>query len=262
MPGRTQLLNVGRDRPRRRCASCCSCCRSSRCCSPATTGATPRWVSAWTTGRRRPTRASRARMPRRARGQGFADLRRGSVPAFYSQLVHGPNTRTCSRPRARERARSATRSYRQVAPSGDLLIPHRAHVEVLGMECVACHKDLVHSLNRRGFNRPEMEGCLEQCHDGDKASNECVDCHTRKQMPASHKQTDWLEVHGQHGGDAGLRRVPRLDARLLRRVPREAAALARRQLEEGPRAPAPSSAVTAASCAMAARSSARSATDG
>jgi hypothetical protein len=119
-----------------------------------------------------------------------------SIPAFYSQLLRGPDDTNLLKAPERTACQKCHTSYRSVAPSGDLLIPHRAHVEVLKMECVACHTDLVHSLNRHGFNKPEMEGCLEQCHDGDTASNECVDCHTRKQTPESHEQTDWLQVHG------------------------------------------------------------------
>lgn len=119
-----------------------------------------------------------------------------SVPAFYSQLFRGPDDTNLLKAPSRASCRKCHTSYRRVAPSGDLLIPHRAHVEVLDMDCVACHRDLVHSLNRRGFNRPEMEGCLEQCHDGDVATDECVKCHTRKHTPRSHEATDWPQVHG------------------------------------------------------------------
>lgn len=121
----------------------------------------------------------------------------GSVPAFYSQLLSGPSQTNLLKPPSKAACQTCHTTYRKVAPSGDLLIPHRAHVEVLGMECTECHVDLVHSLNRRGFNRPEMEGCLERCHDGDKASDECVDCHTRKEVPASHRTPDWLGSHGE-----------------------------------------------------------------
>lgn len=124
-----------------------------------------------------------------------------AVPAYYSQIMSGPDTTNLLSAPGRAACQSCHTSYRSIAPSGDLLIPHRAHVEVLEMECVACHKDLVHSLNRRGFNRPEMEGCLEQCHDGDTASAECVDCHTRKQTPESHMEADWLQVHGDAAAD-------------------------------------------------------------
>jgi len=119
-----------------------------------------------------------------------------SIPAFYSQLSSGPDDTNLLQAPGRDACQSCHTTYRNVAPSGDLLIPHRAHVEVLGMECVTCHKDLVHSVNRHGFNKPEMGLCLEQCHDGDTASNECVDCHTRKQTPESHARDDWLRVHG------------------------------------------------------------------
>lgn len=118
-----------------------------------------------------------------------------SIPAFYSQLFEGPDTTNLLKPPTRAACQKCHTKYRAVAPSGDLLIPHRAHVEVLGMQCVTCHKDLVHSQNRYGFNKPEMETCLT-CHDGTKASNKCTDCHTRKNTPDSHKAKDWLQVHG------------------------------------------------------------------
>jgi len=119
-----------------------------------------------------------------------------SIPAFYSQLVSGPDTTNLLVAPGREACQKCHTSYRSVAPGGDLLIPHRAHVEILELDCVVCHKDLVHSLNRRGFNRPEMETCLEQCHDGDQATDECVKCHTRKEAPETHAAEDWLAIHG------------------------------------------------------------------
>lgn len=125
-----------------------------------------------------------------------------AVPAFYAQLVRGPDDTNLLKAPARVACQKCHTSYRSVAPSGDLLIPHRAHVEVLGMECVVCHEDLVHSFNRRGFNRPEMESCLENCHDGDTATDECVKCHTRKDTPETHEAEDWLQVHGQMAEDA------------------------------------------------------------
>jgi hypothetical protein len=129
--------------------------------------------------------------------KGFLTFAAESIPAFYSQLLRGPNNTNLLKAPSKAACQKCHTSYRRVAPSGDLLIPHRAHVETLKLECVQCHKDLVHSLNRRGFNRPEMEGCLAQCHDGDKASNACLDCHTRKKTPPSHLKQDWLVVHGQ-----------------------------------------------------------------
>ncbi len=127
---------------------------------------------------------------------GMAAFAAHSIPAFYSQLFEGPKSTNLLPAPGIEACRKCHTSYRKVAPGGDLLIPHRAHVEVLKLDCVVCHKDLVHSLNRHGYNRPEMEGCLEECHDGDQASNECVDCHTRKQTPETHERDDWLQIHG------------------------------------------------------------------
>lgn len=129
--------------------------------------------------------------------RGLVSFAAKSVPAFYSQLLEGPDDTNLLGAPSRDACRKCHTSYRSVAPSGDLLIPHRAHVEVLGMQCVVCHKDLVHSENRHGYNRPEMETCLDVCHDGETASDECVDCHTRKHTPESHGLPDWLQVHGE-----------------------------------------------------------------
>lgn len=126
---------------------------------------------------------------------GFFGYAAQAVPAFYSQMLRGANDSNLLKPPSRAACRKCHTSYRTVSPGGDLKIPHKAHVEVLGMECVTCHKDLVHSLNRRGFNRPDMKTCLT-CHDGDKASDKCMDCHTQKQTPETHTKPDWLQVHG------------------------------------------------------------------
>lgn len=120
-----------------------------------------------------------------------------SVPAFYSRLMRGPDETNLLKAPGRDACQKCHTAYRKVAPSGDLLIPHRAHVEVLDMDCVFCHENLVHSLNRRGFNQPEMEKCLESCHDGDKATAECLNCHTRKHTPRTHERVNWLQAHGK-----------------------------------------------------------------
>ena len=90
--------------------------------------------------------------------------------------------------------------------------------------------------NRRGFNRPEMERCLDAVprrRQGEQRVPRLPHAQADARQP--HAQADWLQVHGTGGQVRGLRRVPRLDAGLLRRLPREAPGLARRQLEEGPR---------------------------
>jgi hypothetical protein len=128
---------------------------------------------------------------------GFLKFSAKAIPAFYSQVLQGPSsTNVLGAPRKKACNKCHT-TYRQVGPSGDLLIPHRAHVVVLGLECDECHESLVHSNNRRGFNRPEMEGCLEKCHDGVKAKDECSACHSAKSVPKSHKSKGWLQVHGK-----------------------------------------------------------------
>lgn len=89
---------------------------------------------------------------------------------------------------------------RSVSPKGDLQIPHRAHVQVLKMRCVECHKFLVHEKSSEGKNTPPMSGCLK-CHDGDTAEDDCNACHTEKAAPATHRAADWLVVHPRKASD-------------------------------------------------------------
>lgn len=126
---------------------------------------------------------------------GLATFAVRAIPAFYSQLIQGPHPDNLLETPDREACQKCHTSYRQVSANGDLLIPHRAHVEVLEVNCPTCHRDLVHTANEAGYNSPRMSMCLEKCHDGKQASNECLDCHTRKHVPANHKSEDWLQVH-------------------------------------------------------------------
>ena len=128
---------------------------------------------------------------------GFMTFAAKSIPDFYSQLIQGPRQTNLLGVPDRSACRQCHTDYRQVSPQGDLLIPHRAHVVVLKMQCAQCHKNLVHSVNVAGFNRPEMSTCLAACHNGKTATDQCTKCHTRKQTPASHLQADWLQVHSQ-----------------------------------------------------------------
>ncbi len=125
---------------------------------------------------------------------GYASFSARAIPAFYSQLLFGPKPTNLLQVPTTQACQKCHTTYRQVSPNGDLLIPHRAHVVVLKISCPVCHKNLVHSKNTKGFNAPEMQTCLK-CHDGTKAKNSCTTCHTQKEVPASHKQKDWLEVH-------------------------------------------------------------------
>jgi len=85
---------------------------------------------------------------------------------------------------------------RTVSPKGDLNIPHRAHVTVLKLECIRCHKYLVHQKSPEGKNTPTMAGCLT-CHDGVKAKNACKTCHTNKVEPLTHRAANWNIVHAE-----------------------------------------------------------------
>jgi len=85
---------------------------------------------------------------------------------------------------------------RKASPSGDLLIPHKAHVDVLKMKCIDCHQYVVHKKNPEGKHTPRMATCLK-CHNGRKADNQCKSCHKKKSYPASHRSEEWLVVHSQ-----------------------------------------------------------------
>lgn len=127
--------------------------------------------------------------------RGYAKFAAKAIPAFYSQLIHGPRPANLLEVPGRSACQKCHTSYRQVSANGDLRIPHRAHVEVLEINCPTCHRSLVHSKNTQGFNSPEMSMCLAMCHDGKKASGKCGDCHTRKHVPDNHRAKDWLQVH-------------------------------------------------------------------
>jgi hypothetical protein len=85
-------------------------------------------------------------------------------------------------------------NLRTVSPSGDLNIPHRAHVEMLAMECVQCHNYLVHEVSPEGTGVPPMEACLT-CHDGVQAKSDCSACHTDKDPPDTHLEEEWVFTH-------------------------------------------------------------------
>lgn len=120
-----------------------------------------------------------------------------AIPAFYSQLLFGPTKTNLLRAPDIAACQKCHTSFRQVSPDGDLLIPHRAHVQILKVNCVVCHEKLVHTSNPAGINRPRMAKCLALCHDGKKATSKCTKCHTRKQTPVTHKWPNWLEVHSE-----------------------------------------------------------------
>lgn len=128
--------------------------------------------------------------------RGAATFAAESVPAFYSQLISGPADTNLLQPPSVEACNKCHTDFRQVSPDGDLLIPHRAHVQVLKMNCVDCHTEMVHAVNEQGFNRPKMETCLT-CHNGEQAKADCVACHTRKNAPDNHSEANWLAVHGE-----------------------------------------------------------------
>ena len=128
---------------------------------------------------------------------GYATFIAKSIPDFYSQLVTGADTSNLLGIPGTPACQKCHTGFRDVSSSGDLLIPHQAHVEILEIECSLCHQDLVHAEAEKGRNTPPMTMCLDACHDGEAASNECIDCHTQKQVPDDHLQANWLEIHAE-----------------------------------------------------------------
>jgi hypothetical protein len=128
---------------------------------------------------------------------GFITFGAKSFAGFYSQLIQGPKQSNVFEVPSARACQKCHTSYRRVSPGGDLLIPHKAHVQVLKINCAECHRNLVHSVNTKGYNQPEMSQCLAKCHNGVRATGQCTKCHTRKNVPESHKAKDWLEVHSE-----------------------------------------------------------------
>lgn len=76
----------------------------------------------------------------------------------------------------------------------------RKLVKLEGASCVYCHFNVVHAPTEHD-RRPQMEFCMDNCHDGKKATEKCSDCHTKKGVPSSHLEADWLNVHGARSTD-------------------------------------------------------------
>ena len=113
---------------------------------------------------------------------------------FYASLVSPADGLVALETPTNDACLGCHMDLRTVSPSGDLNIPHRAHVEMLAMQCVDCHNFLVHEPGPDGTNRPTMEGCLT-CHDGETAKDDCSACHTDKDQPTSHGEPVWLVEH-------------------------------------------------------------------
>lgn len=122
------------------------------------------------------------------------------VGEFYLTLLPGRGRLDLLRTPVSAACSACHFEERTVSPSGDLNIPHRAHVGVLKLPCVRCHAYLVHEKSPEGRHTPTMAGCLK-CHDGRQAKNACSTCHTAKATPATHATPAWLVDHASHAKD-------------------------------------------------------------
>jgi hypothetical protein len=129
-----------------------------------------------------PTRVAQSLYAVRMLGEFYVSV---VTPGRQPKLFASPTNEACQ---------SCHIDLRTVSPSGDLAIPHRAHVGVLKMRCIRCHDHLVHTANAQGTHAPSMTTCLK-CHNGVTAKKECTACHRNKAAPESHKAKDWLVVH-------------------------------------------------------------------
>lgn len=112
---------------------------------------------------------------------------------FYLSVIPGRDPQLLSKP-TNDSCLQCHSDLRTVSPSGDLNIPHRAHVEVVKVQCVVCHKYLVHEKSPEGKNKPAMATCLT-CHNGVTAKNNCSACHRNKALPPTHQAADWIFIH-------------------------------------------------------------------
>lgn len=71
--------------------------------------------------------------------------------------------------------RSCHTTNRVVSSSGDLLMPHKDHVEARGLQCKDCHFNVVHT-STGGTSKPPMGVCA-MCHNGTSAPDACTTCH-------------------------------------------------------------------------------------
>jgi len=119
--------------------------------------------------------------------------------SYLSLLPLDREPRTLSRP-TNAACDSCHVELREVSPAGDLRIPHLAHVGTdpgLGLECVVCHDELLtHAEDPTvpNITTPRMSRCLE-CHDGERAKQDCEACHTEKPVPESHQDPQFIVVH-------------------------------------------------------------------
>lgn len=121
---------------------------------------------------------------------------------FYLSIVAPSRQPALYAPPTNAACQSCHIELRTVSPSGDLNIPHRAHVDVLKMRCITCHRYLVHQANPEGDHNPRMQTCLT-CHNGVKAKAGCPTCHTAKVQPLSHHTVDWLSTHAKAASAPG-----------------------------------------------------------
>lgn len=118
-----------------------------------------------------------------------------STREVYTNLISSPQHSANFTLPTNEICFSCHTEYRTISASGDLLIPHKQHVKLRNLQCVNCHRYLVHYKNPEGKNTPSMTICYK-CHNGVQAPKDCKTCHTKKSFPDSHKAADWYEVHG------------------------------------------------------------------
>ncbi|MCL5985805.1 MAG: NapC/NirT family cytochrome c [Actinobacteria bacterium] len=81
---------------------------------------------------------------------------------------------------------------RKVSASGDLIIPHKQHIEFRNLKCADCHSLVVHGAP--GNTLPSMDFCY-MCHDGKNAPNSCETCHKAQAPPPTHV-ANFIETHG------------------------------------------------------------------
>jgi len=153
---------------------------------------TEKYWSSWSKSTHAEIACSRCHVPPDILSQARHRLR--MLEEFYLSALMPGRSPDILEPPPNDACRKCHATNRTASPSGDLRIPHKAHVIVLKMKCITCHNWVVHFRNPEGTHAPRMATCLK-CHNGKRAKNGCSDCHKKKTFPVGHRAANWLVIH-------------------------------------------------------------------
>ena len=80
-------------------------------------------------------------------------------------------------------------------PDRPIKFNHKKHFE-LNLDCDHCHRGVAESEKSSPTHMPVMSLCMD-CHDGEKAENDCDLCHAGKIVLLDIHPPDWRHSHGE-----------------------------------------------------------------